>query len=128
MIKETAYVAFDGTRFQSEEECIKYEDKHYVTSLFNNGFRAFDEMGDEIPREFFETNFEKAFDRSQYIEVPCEEVAATLDSIHDTYDIQLPDCPGKYRWSDDYCWVELEEELANLNSDWSALGVHFSID
>ena len=55
------YEAYDGTRFDDEEDCVRYEEKRFDWG----SFRAFDEDMDEL--KYSEISAENIADRAQHL-------------------------------------------------------------
>lgn len=127
MMKIVKYVASDGTEFNTEEECRKYEAPIGGAQYFLSKIQVFDEEGDllELP-EYDDIDFEEKIDILIsgsdvnfciiYEDFPQE----TVNYLKRFYGIDfLPFKKGKYRYDwEEYKWVSYEEDYNNFIKSW----------
>lgn len=131
---KTVYIAEDGTEFETESKCRKYEEK-LVTFLheLHNGIHAFDDDGDIIDFNDYDIDcLEEAFQDISYIKFDSKKaIEVFAEKANDfglcdiEHDIHRPLEVGEryfYDWYKDK-WVCLEDkqreitEIANIFSE-----------
>lgn len=129
MWAKVVYVANDGTEFKNEEEALEHEMKDAGVILRNTEhFVAYDSNGSPMNTEIPELEYilENAF----FMSVKTEEAVKALETAQNAgyVDTILPDDIGHFRWDDNKMkWIELLEDLEELNDAWKAIGKKFTL-
>ena len=109
MIEKTIYIADDGTEFDNEDECLRYESKIALSEL-GDRILFFDE--NRRPLELSCDNYEKCF----YIVIKDESaISHFISTMEDEGYSELPHSVGVYEYNT-YTdkWVNLSEKVANI--------------
>lgn len=94
----STYIADDGTRFTTEEECLEYERRENAFSLLKDVF-LFREDGTEIKKLSFFENMEQF----EYIYIGSKDSLEVLQELNEEFGYILPDWEGFWKFeSDDY--------------------------
>lgn len=129
MWEKIVYVANDGTEFKSEEEAFEYEMKDALTILSNlDNFIAFDSEGSVMNTNPDELPY--TLENAYFMDVKTEKAIDALKSADAAYELSaaLPDDIGHFRWDDNKMkWIELLEDLEELNDAWKAIGKKFTL-
>ena len=123
MTKVTTYIAFDGTKFDNEEECRQYEASHLEGI---NKIHAFNSNGKPIIFNEKEETIAGFWNRLSntvfYLhtdECPSDELR---EYFHYMTGIELSDCEGWSRYDIEMDkWYRLKDDVAQLLNDWRAV-------
>jgi hypothetical protein len=129
MRKETVikYVAYDGTEFNTEEECKEYEAPMESAKYFLSKIQVFDEEGEllELP-EYNDTDFIEKIDgliSSDYVkfciiyeDCPQENISY-LEYFYGKDFFPLKKGAYRYDW-EEYKWISYEEDYNNFIKNW----------
>ena len=91
----TTYIANDGTRFTTEEDCLEYEKKE-LPFLSLKDVLLFNGEGEEIKKTSFFADMEQFI----YIYIGSEDSLKIIKEINEEYGYTLP--PQKGFWKFDY--------------------------
>lgn len=92
----TTYIADDGTKFTTEEECLEYEEKELLPFLLLKDVLLFNNEGKEIKK----TNFAVDMEQFLYIYIGSKDSLKTMREINEEYGYILP--PKEGFWKFDY--------------------------
>lgn len=109
MIEKITYIAYDGTEFANEDECLEYEDEKYFAE-FKDHVHLFD--GERCPMPFSYGNFEDCF----YILIDDEKALASfIATMENNGYTELPRAVGVYEYNTRRDkWMDLREKVSNL--------------
>lgn len=109
MIEKITYIAFDGSEFADEDECIDYENELNFRAFKDHVFLFDDERK---PMPFSLANFEACF----YVTISDDHAAASFVAAMEAEGYtELPRAKGVYEYNarkDE--WENLHEKLAGL--------------
>ncbi len=108
MTKKVTFIADDGTVFDDEYDCIRYEEK-FRFNEFKDSILFFNEKGNELPVG------SDYFDKCYYFICKTDESAAYLyQELMNDYDLPWPiknySHAGAWMWYNEK-WIEIKEFL-----------------
>ena len=129
MRKETIikYVAFDGTRFDSEKECRNYENDPADLSQQFAKIKFFDKWGRSVKMPSYgDEDFNNTFDRmfcsdATYFCILSEDFTTPMEKyINRIFGEDFIPCKkGAYRYDwKEYKWISYEEDYDNFRKRW----------
>lgn len=109
MTEKITYIAFDGSEFANEDECIDYETELNFRAFKDHVF-LFDSVRKPLP--FSLANFEKC----AYVSINDDRAAASfVNTMEAEGYTELPRTKGIYEYNDRRdTWENLRERLADL--------------
>ena len=129
MWEKVVHVANDGMEFESEEEAFEYEMKDAGAILRNTDhFVAYDSNGSPMSTEIPELEY--TLENAYFMSIKTEEAVKALETARNAgyVDTILPGEIGHFRWDDSSSgWIELLDDLQELNDNWAALGKKFTM-
>lgn len=118
MEQVTVYRAFDGKRFDTEEECLEYERDNYPSSEGLNGLLLFNENTILMIKEPGKTYYDYYVDLGWFVVTKAtEESLACLRNILDCGPYKHPDhiVEGHiYKWTDRDGWYDYSKEFCQI--------------
>ena len=128
MEKIITYVAFDGTQFDDEDECVEYE---FLESAkeYPDGFALYNEAREPIKISFNED----ALNETKFVIIKEARAVPFLDNwmIDNYFDetigrvvnrLNIENCIGLWIWdSEEYTWKHWETEMSKMRE----LGEYF---
>ena len=132
MIKETIiqFVAYDGTCFKTEKECMDYENNLTEPCAQLSKIKVFDKNGDPIQMpQYGSKNFKNDFDAifcgadSAFCILSEDLTSSTKLYVNKVFGENfIPYKKGVYRYSyDEYEWISYEEDYNNFMKKWPHL-------
>lgn len=125
MYKEIKFVAFDGTKFDDEEECIVYEaEKKLKPFTDTKQLQFFDE--DKNPLSVTDEYFN---DKIVYLVATTYEAASMFEEVSNIIDLSTPfDRYGRYKismgsWCYDNGWVSYEDMRKKFIDVWENIPI-----
>ena len=127
MIEKIVYVADDGKEFETEEECIAYENRDSIHKILD-AVTLYNIDGERINRATVFENFIELFNSylTKYLIIDSsaneEDLIRFSSFLYNVHGVEFPTCAGKYRWdSDKENWVEFEEDIRNFKAMWDSI-------
>lgn len=124
MKKITVYEAYDGTRFDTEVDCERYENPFtikiglatVISAKDNEGYYL---IGPESIDKNFNEKFIELLNKAHFLNVRRDLTQQEQDYISTSLGIYIPIKEGRYRW--DYNigdWASYKDELSILLNNW----------
>lgn len=110
MTVETYYIADDGKRFETEEDCLMYEKREKFFSSLKDVL-LFDKDGKEISKTCFFTDMEEYI----YIYIGSRESYKIIQKLNEEVNIAIPPKEGFWRYQ--YEIVDRCEVFVNCNEE-----------
>ena len=134
MLEKTVYVADDGKEFETEEECVEYE-QHSVIESVLKGITLYDEYEEKTIANFINLeDFHEKYENSRFsflIIKDCvnEDNLLEFENIfYYRFGMHIPQHTGVYCWDNDTEeWVTFEEDMARFMSKWEKIFPHMEI-
>lgn len=110
MTVETYYIADDGKKFETEEDCLMYEKREKFFSSLKDVL-LFDKDGKEISKTCFFTDMEEYI----YIYIGSRESYKIIQRLNEEVNIAIPPKEGFWRYQ--YEIVDRCEVFVNCNEE-----------
>lgn len=134
MIEKTVYVADDGKEFETEEECVEYEQHSIIESVLKS-ITLYDSYEEKTIANFVNLeDFHKKYENSRFsflIIKDCvnEDNLLEFENIfYYRFGMHIPQHTGVYCWDNDTEeWVTFEEDKARFIDKWKKIFSHIEI-
>ena len=134
MIEKTVYVADDGKEFETEAECVEYEQHSIIESVLK-GIILYDSYEEKTITNFVSLkDFYEKYENSRFsflIIKDCvnEDNLLEFENIfYYHFGTHIPQHTGVYCWDNDAEeWITFEEDMARFMSKWEKIFPHMEI-
>lgn len=134
MIEKTVYVADDGKEFETEAECVEYE-QHSVIESVLKGITLYDSYEEKTIANFVNLkDFHEKYNNSRFsflIIKDCvnEDNLLEFENIfYYHFGMHIPQHTGIYCWDNDTEeWITFEEDAAQFMNKWKKFFPHMEI-
>lgn len=134
MIEKTVYVADDGKEFETEAECVEYEQHSIIESVLK-GITLYDSYEEKTIANFVNLkDFHEKYNNSRFsflIIKDCvnEDNLLEFENIfYYHFGMHIPQHTGIYCWDNDTEeWITFEEDAAQFMNKWKKFFPHMEI-